>query len=151
MKKELKKQIKHDELREGIGHAAGWLGAHRDEARVTAIAVAVLLLAAIGFGSYRSHRQASAERAFDDALEIFHGPVAGQPDAAQAGGTIYPSRGRQVPEGGGGLRRGRAEARVHRPRRPRALLRRARQAGARAEPARGGRARTSWPRRATRS
>ena len=91
MNKELKKQIKHDELRDGIGHAAGWLGAHKDEARVTALAVAVLLLAAIGFGSYRSHRQASAERAFDEALAIFHAPVAGQPDAA-AGGTVYPSR-----------------------------------------------------------
>ena len=92
MNKELKKQIKHDELRDGLGHAAGWLGAHRDEARVTAIAVAVLLLAAIGFGSYRSHRQASAERAFDEALAIFHGPVAGEADPAQAGGTIYPSK-----------------------------------------------------------
>jgi hypothetical protein len=92
MNKELKKQIKHDEFRDGIGHAAGWLGAHRDEVRVGAIAVAVVLLAAIGFGSWRSHRQASGARAFDEALAIFHAPVAGEPDALQAGGTVYPSR-----------------------------------------------------------
>ena len=91
MNKELKKQIKHDELRDGIGHAAGWVGAHRDEARVTLIALAVVLLAAVGFASYRSHRQASAARAFDEALTVFHAPVAGQPDALQAGGTVYAS------------------------------------------------------------
>jgi TolA-binding protein len=91
MKKELKEQIKHDEFREGIGHAASFVSTHRDEARVTLLAVAVLALAAVGFASYRSHRQASAERAFDEALTTFHAPVVGEPDAAQAGGTVYPS------------------------------------------------------------
>ena len=89
MKKELKQQIKQDELRTGLEHAAHWVSAHRDEARVTVIALAVLGLAAVGFGSYRSHRQASAERAFDEALTIFHAPVAGAPDATQAGGAVY--------------------------------------------------------------
>lgn len=89
MKKELKKQIKQDELRTGFDHAAVWVSAHRDEVRVTVIALAVLGLAAVGFGSYRSHRQASAEKAFDEALTIFHAPVAGEPDATQAGGTVY--------------------------------------------------------------
>jgi len=89
MKKELKQQIKQDELRTGFEHAAGWVSTHRDEARVTVIALAVLGLAAVGFGSYRSHRQASAEKAFDEALTIFHAPVTGEPDAAQTGGTVY--------------------------------------------------------------
>jgi tetratricopeptide (TPR) repeat protein len=91
MKKELKQQIKQDELRTWFEHAATWVSAHRDEARVTVIAVAVLGLAAVGFGSFRSHRQASAERAFDEALTIFHAPVAGEPAATQAGGTVYAS------------------------------------------------------------
>jgi predicted negative regulator of RcsB-dependent stress response len=91
MKKELKQQIKQDELRTGLEHAAGWASTHRDEVRVTLIAVLVLGLAAVGFASYRSHRQALAEKAFDDALTIFHAPVAGEPDASQAGGTIYPT------------------------------------------------------------
>ena len=89
MKKELKQQIKQDELRTGFEHAAGWVSTHRDEARVTVIALAVLGLAAVGFGSYRSHRQASAEKAFDEALTIFHAPVAGEPNATLAGGTVY--------------------------------------------------------------
>lgn len=89
MNKELKHQIKQDELRTGLEHAAGWAGTHRDEIRVTAIVVAVVLLAAVGYGSYRSHQQASAERAFDEALTTFHAPVAGQPDAAGAAGTVY--------------------------------------------------------------
>jgi TolA-binding protein len=89
MKSELKKQIKQDELRTWFDHAFGWASAHRDEVRVTVIALAVLGLAAVGFGSYRSYRQASAERAFDEALTTFHAPVAGEPDAAQTGGTVY--------------------------------------------------------------
>ena len=91
MNKELKKQIKHDELRDGLGQAAGWLDTHRDEVRMAGIGIAVVLIAAIGFGSWRSHRQASAERAFDDAITIFHSPVAGDPDALKAGETVYPS------------------------------------------------------------
>ena len=89
MKKELKQQIKQDELRTGFEHAASWVSVHREEVRVTAIVVVVLALAAVGFGSYRSYQQASAEKAFDEALTIFHAPVAGEPDAAQAGGTVY--------------------------------------------------------------
>ena len=89
MKSELKKQMKQDELRTGFDHALGWTSTHRDEVRVTLIALAVLGLAAVGFGSYRSHRQASAEKAFDEALTIFHASVAGDPDAARSGGTVY--------------------------------------------------------------
>jgi TolA-binding protein len=89
MKKQLKQEIKQDELRTGFEHAVGWLSTHRDEARVTLIALAVVGLAAVGFGSYRSHRQASAERAFDEAFTIFHAPVAGDPDAKLSGGTVY--------------------------------------------------------------
>jgi tetratricopeptide (TPR) repeat protein len=89
MKKELKKQMKQDELRTGFDHAAHWTATHRDEVRVTALVVAVLLLAGAGFASYRSHQQASAARAFDEALTIFHAPVAGQPDATGAAGTVY--------------------------------------------------------------
>ncbi len=91
MKKELKQQIKQDELRTGLEHAAGWAGAHRDEVRITLIALAVVGLAAVGYGSYRSHRQASAEKAFDEALTIFHASVAGDPDASAAVGTVYPT------------------------------------------------------------
>ena len=89
MKKELKQQIKQDEFLTGIDHAAGWATTHRDEVRVTLIALAVLGLAAVGYSSYRSHRQATAARAFDEALTIYHAPVAGEPDASLAGGTVY--------------------------------------------------------------
>jgi TolA-binding protein len=88
MKKELRQQIKQDELRTGFEHAVAWGSTHRDEVRVTVIAVAVLGLAAVGFASYRSHRQASAEKAFDEALTVFHAPVVGEPQAAQAAGTV---------------------------------------------------------------
>src|SRR5687767_12393627 len=91
MKSERKHQIKQDELVTAGEPAPGSARGHRDEVRVTLIGVVVLALAAVGYGSYRSHRLASAERAFDDALTIFHAPVAGEPDAALTGGTVYPS------------------------------------------------------------
>ena len=92
MKKELKQQIKQDELRSGYEHASVWAGEHKDEVRTTAIVVAVVLLAAIGFGSYRSHQQSAAQRAFDEALTIYHAPVAGQHDATGATGTVYATQ-----------------------------------------------------------
>ena len=89
MKKELKQQIKQDDFRAGIGQAAGYVASHRDEARLTLLALLVLALAVIGFSSYRSYQKASAEKAFDEALTTFHAPVVGDPDAGQTGGTVY--------------------------------------------------------------
>src|SRR6267378_2763066 len=75
MKKELKKQIKQDELVSGFQHASRWTSAHGSEVKVTAAVVAVVALAAFGVTSYLSHRRAEAERAFAKALETFHAPV----------------------------------------------------------------------------
>jgi len=75
MKRELKRQIKQDELVSGFQQASRWTTAHGSEVKVTAAVVAVVALAAFGVMSYRGHRRSEAERAFSAALDSFHSPV----------------------------------------------------------------------------
>lgn len=85
MNKQLKQQIKQDELVTGVEHAAGFLRAHQQEAKVTIAAIVVAGLAIGGFTYYRQSREADASRAFAAALETFHAPVAGEtPEGAGA-------------------------------------------------------------------
>jgi tetratricopeptide (TPR) repeat protein len=75
MKKELKKQIKHDDLVSGFQHASRWTTTHGSEVKVAAAVVAVVALAAFGVTSYLGHRRGEAERAFAAALDTVHAPV----------------------------------------------------------------------------
>jgi hypothetical protein len=75
LKKELKEQIKQDELVSGVEHAASWASAHRDELRI-GLGVAVVLLAAVGaVGYFQGQRAKEADRAFQDALTTYEAPV----------------------------------------------------------------------------
>jgi len=75
LKKELKEQIKQDELVSGVEHAASWAKAHRDELRI-GFGVAVVLLAAVGaVGYFQGQRAKEADRAFRDALTTYEAPV----------------------------------------------------------------------------
>ena len=87
MKKELRDQIKQDELTSGLEQAASWLTAHRDEVRIGAGVVAVLLAAAGALAYFQGQRAREADRAFRDALTTFEAPVA----AELASGAERPS------------------------------------------------------------
>jgi TolA-binding protein len=90
MKKELKRQIKQDELREGVEHAGQWARGHSDELRIGILVAVVLVVLVAGLGYFQQYRKAEAERAFSEAAEIFHAPVAGeQKEPAPAGITTY--------------------------------------------------------------
>jgi len=75
MKRELKKQIKQDELVSGLQRASVWTATHGSEVKVTAAVVAVVALAAFAVTSYLGHRRSEAERDFATALDTFHSPV----------------------------------------------------------------------------
>jgi len=75
MKKELKRQIKQDELVSGFQQASQWTAAHGPEVKVTVVIVAIVALAAFGFTTYVGHRRSEAESAFSAALDTFHAPV----------------------------------------------------------------------------
>lgn len=94
MKKELKRQIKQDELVSSFERAAAWVGAHRDEARVTVLAVVLLATAAGGVFYFQSHRAHEAEKAFAEAMETFRAPVASElpPGAERPAGTVFATQ-----------------------------------------------------------
>jgi hypothetical protein len=85
LNKQLKHQIKQDELVTGVQHAAGFLREHRQEVKVTAAALVVAALAVGGFTYYRQGRERDASRALQAALTTFHAPVAGEAPQETAG------------------------------------------------------------------
>lgn len=93
MKKELKDKIREDEFRSGLEHALGWMSARKDEVRTTAVVVAILALGAGVLYSYQSRRNQEAERAFTEALETFHTPVASElPEGfEQQSARVFPT------------------------------------------------------------
>ena len=91
MKKELKDQIKQDEFTSGLEQGLAWLAAHRDEVRIGAGVLVVLLAAAGAFGYFRSQRAREADRAFVEALTAFEAPVTTDlpPGADRPAGQVF--------------------------------------------------------------
>lgn len=93
MKKELKEQIKRDELVFGFEHAVAWAREHQDELRI-GIGVAVVVGSAVlALAYFQGTRAREAERAFAEAVAIYQSPVVGEqaPGAEKPTGTVYPS------------------------------------------------------------
>jgi tetratricopeptide (TPR) repeat protein len=78
MKREHRKHIKQDELVTGIGRVVRWVNAHQRETRATLIAVAVVVVGGVAVTTFQGRRNAAAERAFAEAFDIFHAPVAAE-------------------------------------------------------------------------
>jgi len=78
LKKELREEIKQDEFASGLEKAVEWFAAHRDEVRIGAGVVVVLLAAAGAVGYFQGQRAREADQAFRDALTTFEAPVASE-------------------------------------------------------------------------
>jgi TolA-binding protein len=94
MKKELKKQIKEDELVSGFEHLAAWGKGHAREVKVGA-GVLLGLAVVVGSLSYlQANRQAAARAAFASALQGLDTPVAGEnpPGAPAPQGPVFATR-----------------------------------------------------------
>jgi len=88
LKRELKKQIKQDEFRSGLEVAASWIMEHQQEAKILATVVAVVVVGSVLVSSWQSRRQAASERAFAEALSLFHAPIQGQAAAGESPGAV---------------------------------------------------------------
>lgn len=75
MKKEHREEIKQDEFTSFVERALAWATTHRDEVRIGAGVVVVLLAAAGALGYFQSQRAREADRAFREALTTFEAPV----------------------------------------------------------------------------
>jgi hypothetical protein len=91
LKKEHRDEIKQDELVSGLEKAAVWVGAHRDEIRIGAGVLVVLLAAGGALGYFQGQRAKEADRAFRDALTTFEAPVASDipPGADRPSGQVF--------------------------------------------------------------
>jgi TolA-binding protein len=77
LKKELRKSIKQDEFVSWIERTMGLVDSHKDEIRVTVIALAVVGALVGGLAFLKSQRTQEARAAFTDAVTTFETPVAG--------------------------------------------------------------------------
>lgn len=93
MRKELKDQIKQDELTSGLEQAAAWAARHRDELRIGGLVFLVLAGAALAITHVREQRLREGERALRDALTTFESPVASElpPGAERPAGQVFLS------------------------------------------------------------
>lgn len=91
MKRQLKKQIKQDELLTGFEQALRFLAAHREEARVTGIVVVVVGALAGGLLYLQARRTREARQALAEALEVYHAPVQAElpPGSPTPAGSVY--------------------------------------------------------------
>ena len=93
MRKELKDQIRQDELTSGLEHAAAWAARHRDELRIGGLVFLVLAAAALAITHVREQRLREGDRALRDALTTFESPLASElpPGAPRPAGQVFLS------------------------------------------------------------
>jgi len=87
LKKELRRQIKQDELLTGLDLAAHWIRQHLREVQIALVATLALGAAAFGVSYFREAGAREAEKAFAEALTTFHAPL----EAELAAGTPRPA------------------------------------------------------------
>lgn len=84
MKRELKKQIKEDEVISGVEHLATWVAANRQAVLIGVGTAGLVLAGAWGLSAWRANQSREAEQAFGAALEIFAAPLRSElPPGAQ--------------------------------------------------------------------
>jgi len=88
LKREFKKQIKQDEFRGGLEVAASWLIEHQREAKILATVLAVVVVGSVLASSWQARRLAASERAFAEALALFHAPIQGASAPGEKPGAV---------------------------------------------------------------
>jgi len=83
LKRELRKQIRQDELVSGFEQALNWSRAHQDEVKIGGIALLTVVVIGGGLTYFVQHRHQAAEAAFGEALRTFQAPVAGDTDPGE--------------------------------------------------------------------
>jgi hypothetical protein len=91
VKKELKDQMKQDELTSGLEHALAWGTRNRDLIRIGALVFVVLAGAVLAITHFRDQRLREADRALREALTTFESPVAAElaPGSERPAGQVF--------------------------------------------------------------
>ena len=87
-----RKQLRRpDEFQVVAGHAMEWVHTRQRQAMLIAGAVVLAIVAAWGFATWRSAREAKAGAELSQALDVQQRPIAGEP-AAQPATDTFPSK-----------------------------------------------------------
>jgi tetratricopeptide (TPR) repeat protein len=89
LKRELKKQIKQDDFRTGLETAASWITQHQRDVKILGSVLVVVVLAAVAGSSWQADRVAKSERAFAEALALYHAPVQGESASPGGAAVVY--------------------------------------------------------------
>jgi tetratricopeptide (TPR) repeat protein len=91
VKKELKDQMKQDELTSGLEYALAWAMRNRDLIRIGALVFVVLAGAVLALTHFRDQRLREADRALREALTTFESPVAAEiaPGSERPAGQVF--------------------------------------------------------------
>lgn len=91
MKKELRDEMKQDELTSGLEHGLAWAAQHRDAIRIGALVFVVLAGAVLALTHLRDQRLREADRALREALTTFESPVAAElpPGGERPAGQVF--------------------------------------------------------------
>jgi TolA-binding protein len=82
LKKELKQQIKQDDLVSGLDSIFRWLQANRELAGKAGLGILGALLIAGGIGYFQTHRAHASRAALSEALAVYETPLASEVGAA---------------------------------------------------------------------
>ncbi len=86
MDRELKRQIKQDDLVSGVEQATGWLKRNQEKARLWGLVTLVVVGGALAFQAFTSSRRAESQLALGEALDVLETQVV----AEQAAGAPLP-------------------------------------------------------------
>ena len=86
MDRELKRQIKQDDLVSGVEQASSWLKQNQERARLWGLVALVVVGGGLAFQTFSANRRAQSPEALGEALDVLERPVA----AEQAAGAPLP-------------------------------------------------------------
>lgn len=86
MDRELKRQIKQDDLVSGVERATAWLKQNQEKARLWGLVALVVVVGGLAFQTFSSSRQSQSQQALGEALDVLETQVT----AEQAAGTPLP-------------------------------------------------------------
>jgi len=93
LKKELRDEMKQDELASGLELAAAWAARHRDELRIGLLVLLVLTGALFAIVHFRDERLREADNALREALTTFEAPTSAElpPGSDRPAGPVFAS------------------------------------------------------------
>jgi tetratricopeptide (TPR) repeat protein len=97
MKHSERRHLKENELAIALGQANAWRTRHQKQVTIAAIAIVLLVVAVIGFTTWRNRVDTNARAMLAEAMVVYESPIAPPASPADAAGNASPSAPAQQP------------------------------------------------------